>query len=107
VVENNRLEATLGFYNFLTDGLKYCANGCYVLISCPPTANVGLSFETPRKIDLAWLVVDQNARHWMIGLFKKEALKSKSDGHMISEPIGAASDFPEIVRAIGMDDAYR
>ena len=64
-----------------------------------------LDFEALGEIDLARLIEDQKPGHRMVRLLEKEALKGQRHGHVVSEPVGAASNFPEIVGAIGLDDA--
>jgi len=81
----------------LGHGDKDLPNGLFVLIA-PFRFYSGFCILTVRKalreVNLTGLVVDDEIGHRTGWKRKEELVESKSDGHVIRQPIRAASDLP-------------
>lgn len=105
MVEHDDLKPSFCAHDLFAERLEDRADRDYVLVACATALARMFDVEAARKINLAWLVKNQQARHRMRDLRQEEALEREHDCDMIGEPISAAADLPEIVSAVGMDNA--
>ena len=84
MVENDNLKPSFGPQNFAAHDLEDRSDGGDVLVAgAPGRGTLRVGFEPAWEIDLARLIIDQEAGHWVMNLIEEKALEGESNRYVI------------------------